>query len=76
MPMIHKLRYLAAMKLAPLARPPVCLRYAMWTVAASVSDKYAAYEEVLYERARKYVQEAEMKVGAIPDFDSSDAHHT
>jgi hypothetical protein len=43
-------------------RPPVCLRYAIWATAASISEKYDQYEDVLYERARKYLQEGEMKV--------------
>ncbi len=43
-------------------RPPICLRYAMWTMAASFSDKYSCIEDVLYERARKYLEAAEMKV--------------
>jgi translation initiation factor 2 alpha subunit (eIF-2alpha) len=34
----------------------------MWATAASVSEKYMQYEDVLYERARKYVEVAEMKV--------------
>jgi hypothetical protein len=33
----------------------------MWAIAASVSDKYIQYEDVLYERARKYAEQAEMK---------------
>ena len=42
-------------------RPPICFRYAMWTVAASLSEKYTCYEDILYERARKYAEAAEMK---------------
>ncbi|KAB5580809.1 fungal-specific transcription factor domain-containing protein [Coniochaeta sp. 2T2.1] len=55
-PMIHKYRYLAAMNLAPNQRPPVCLRYAMWTQACSVTDKYADLKDLFYQRARKYVE--------------------
>lgn len=54
--MIHKYRYLAAMNLAPNQRPPVCLRYAMWTLACSVTDKYADLKDLFYQRARKYVE--------------------
>jgi shikimate kinase len=43
-------------------RPPVCLRYAMWALAATFSDKYSQYEDLLYERARRYAEAAEMKV--------------
>ncbi|KAM4059404.1 fungal specific transcription factor [Hirsutella rhossiliensis] len=55
-PMIHRFRYLAAMNLAPNQRPPVCLRYAMWTLACSISDKYADLKDLFYQRARKYVE--------------------
>ncbi|KAF2003242.1 hypothetical protein P154DRAFT_520195 [Amniculicola lignicola CBS 123094] len=60
-PVVHKPRFLAAMNLAPHMRPPVCLRYIMWTLAASVSDKYDALQEHFYHRARKYAQTDEMK---------------
>ncbi|KAL1878702.1 hypothetical protein Daus18300_001977 [Diaporthe australafricana] len=56
MPMIHKYRYLAAMNLAPNQRPPVCLRYAIWTLACSVADKFADMRDLFYQRARKYVE--------------------
>lgn len=56
LPMIHKFRYLAAMNLAPNQRPPVTLRYAMWTLAASVSEKYMNLREHFYQRSRKYIE--------------------
>jgi Fungal Zn(2)-Cys(6) binuclear cluster domain len=62
MPIMHKLRYYASLDRAPHMRPPICLRYAMWTVAASLSDKYLSFEDIFYERARRYLQDAEMKV--------------
>ncbi|EME50066.1 hypothetical protein DOTSEDRAFT_68803 [Dothistroma septosporum NZE10] len=61
LPMIHRPRYYAAMNLAPHMRPPVCLRYAMWCNAAVVSDKYEGLQEHFYQRARKYIQQDEMK---------------
>ncbi|KAH7326673.1 fungal-specific transcription factor domain-containing protein [Stachybotrys elegans] len=54
--MIHKYRYLAAMNLAPSKRPPVCLRYAMWTLACSIADKYSDLKDLFYQRARKYIE--------------------
>ncbi|KAJ4367391.1 hypothetical protein N0V83_006973 [Neocucurbitaria cava] len=54
-------RFLAALNLAPHMRPPVCLRYIMWTLAASVTEKYEALQEHFYQRARKYAQMDEMK---------------
>jgi len=59
--MIHKPRFLAAMNLAPHSRPAVCLRYMMWAHASSVSDKYSAYTEHFYTRARKYAEQDEMR---------------
>jgi hypothetical protein len=61
MPMIHRPRYLAAMNLAPNMRPPVCLRYSIWCMAASVSDKYGALTDHFYRRARKYAEIDEMR---------------
>ncbi|KAI0508508.1 fungal-specific transcription factor domain-containing protein [Xylaria bambusicola] len=55
-PMIHKFRYLAAMNLAPSQRPPVALRYAIWTLACSLTDKYKDLKELFYQRSRKYVE--------------------
>ncbi|KAJ8061164.1 hypothetical protein OCU04_010237 [Sclerotinia nivalis] len=55
-PMIHKYRYLAAMDLPPSQRPPVSLRYAMWTLAASISEKYMDLKDHFYQRARKYLE--------------------
>jgi hypothetical protein len=60
-PMVHRPRYYAAMNLAPHMRPPVCLRYAMWANAAAISDKYEQLQEHFYVRARKYIQQDEMR---------------
>ena len=68
MPMIHKLRYYASLDRAPHMRPPICLRYAMWTIAASLADKYSYFEDIFYERARRYLQDAEMKVRSTTHF--------
>lgn len=61
LPMIHRPRYYAAMNLAPHMRPPVCMRYAMWCNAATVTEKYEQLHEHFYHRARKYIQQDEMK---------------
>ena len=59
-PMIHQYRFLAALNLSPNARPPIALRYAMWTLAASITGRYQNLHEHLYARARKYAELAEM----------------
>ena len=61
LPMIHKGRFLMSMDLAPHMRPPVCLRYAMWMHACSITAKYSAYTEHFYARARKYAEQDEMR---------------
>jgi len=61
LPMIHKFRYLAAMNLAPNQRPPVALRYAMWTLAASVTEKYMDLRDHFYQRSRKYMESDYLK---------------
>jgi hypothetical protein len=60
-PMIHRPRYLAALNLMPSMCPPPCLRYIVWALAASVSDKYSSCADVFYRRARKYADLDEMK---------------
>lgn len=49
------------MGLAPHMRPPVCLRYAIWCLAAKLSDKYFNHHDIFYRRARKYAEIDEMK---------------
>ncbi len=49
------------MSLAPHARPAICLRYAMWALACSVTEKYASLQEAFYQRARKYAENDEMR---------------
>lgn len=34
----------------------MCLRYAIWTLACSVADKFADLRDLFYQRARKYVE--------------------
>lgn len=60
MPMIHRSRFNLAMELPPKMRPPVCLRYAMWCLAADVTPKYSFMKDIFYERARKYIEKDEM----------------
>jgi len=41
---------------APSQRPPVALRYALWTVASSITDRYLDLKDHFYQRARKYLE--------------------
>ncbi|ROW11422.1 hypothetical protein VMCG_01538 [Cytospora schulzeri] len=55
-PMIHRSRFMANVNLAPL-----CLRYVMWTLAASSCDRHDGLQRDYYQRARKYAEMDEMK---------------
>lgn len=61
MPIINRVKYYTSMNLPPANRPPVCLRYAMWTYASALSNKYKAANDIFYRRARKYLELDEMK---------------
>lgn len=60
MPVLHQTRYMASMHLAPASRPPVCLQYAMWALAALATDGYEEIHSHFYARARKYAERDEM----------------
>ena len=61
MPLVHRPRYLHALNLSPQMRPPIALRYMIWCLAASTTDKYGSMHHIFYERARKYLQNDEMR---------------
>jgi hypothetical protein len=65
LPILHKYRYLSNVNLPPSIGIPVCLRYAVWALAASSSPKYSNHQEVFYQRARKYAEADEMKVKSL-----------
>ncbi|KAI6713424.1 fungal specific transcription factor domain-containing protein [Diplocarpon mali] len=54
-------RYITDGTSAPSQRPPVALRYAMWTLAASVVDKFVDLKNHFYHRARKYMEADALK---------------
>ncbi|KAK9242165.1 fungal-specific transcription factor domain-containing protein [Lipomyces tetrasporus] len=60
-PMIHKPRYLASLNYPPHLQPPLYLRYSVWTTAAAMSSKYRQYAGVFYSRARKYLEQVQMR---------------
>ena len=61
LPMIHRPRFLASMDLAPHMRPPIALRYAMWTQVCSITSRYSQLTSHFYARARKYAEADEMR---------------
>lgn len=52
---------MASLDYSPQMRPPICLRYAMWTLAASIEDEYFHLQTHFYRMARKYVEDTELK---------------
>ncbi|EFQ25024.1 hypothetical protein CGRA01v4_06675 [Colletotrichum graminicola] len=60
-PIIHPGRYLQSFYSAPHKRPPMCLQYAVWTMASNGHEKYAQYHDIFYKRARQYADADEMK---------------
>lgn len=76
MPIMHKLRFYASLDRSPNMRPPICLRYAMWTMAASLSEKFSDIEDLLYKRSRKYIEAAEMKVNIVLPKERSPAYNS
>ncbi|KAF4992996.1 hypothetical protein FGRMN_6800 [Fusarium graminum] len=60
-PIIHPGRYLQSIY-GPLSRrPPMCLRYAIWALAAAGNAKYDEFHEIFYRRSRQYVEADMMK---------------
>ncbi|KAK1637326.1 hypothetical protein BDP81DRAFT_222423 [Colletotrichum phormii] len=60
-PIIHPGRYLQAFYSAPHKRPPMCLQYAVWSMASNGHEKYSQYHDIFYKRARQYADADEMK---------------
>jgi hypothetical protein len=50
----------------PYMQPPMCLQYIIWAMAAHIHDKYKAYADIFYRRARLYFEKDEMKVRRQP----------
>ncbi|KAH8879110.1 hypothetical protein GQ53DRAFT_47155 [Thozetella sp. PMI_491] len=60
-PFVHPAKYLRSFYSAPHMRPPMCLQYAIWMMAANGHEKYQAYHDVFYSRARQYLESDELK---------------
>ncbi|KAK0645891.1 hypothetical protein B0T16DRAFT_148662 [Cercophora newfieldiana] len=61
-PLIHRTRYLQAFyATAPHVRPPMCLQYAIWAMAANGHEKYGRFYDIFYRRARQYLENDELK---------------
>lgn len=60
-PIIHQTRYLQAFYSPPHMKPPMCLQYAIWALAAHGHTKYNSYHDIFYRRSRHYIDVDEMK---------------
>ncbi|KAK8049982.1 hypothetical protein PG994_011712 [Apiospora phragmitis] len=60
-PILNQERYLQEFYSPPHMKPPMCLQYAIWAIAAIENEKYSASREVFYQRARQYAEADEMK---------------
>ncbi|KAI6512870.1 hypothetical protein MCOR10_009546 [Pyricularia oryzae] len=60
-PIVHPARYLKSFHSAPHMRPPMALQYAIWAMAAFQMDKYSAFHDPYYRRARQYLEADELK---------------
>jgi hypothetical protein len=70
MPIIHVDNYLRRFHSPPHMRPPLCLQYAIWTLAANGDPKYGCYHDALYRRARRYLESDELKVSTLLPLES------
>ncbi|RKL24184.1 hypothetical protein BFJ72_g14336 [Fusarium proliferatum] len=61
-PIIHPGKYLQSFYGPLLRRPPMCLRYAIWALAATGSTKFDEYHDIFYRRSRAYIEADMMKI--------------
>lgn len=59
--MLHQTSYIAALRLPPHMRPPMCLQYIVMAAAAATSEIYRHLSEPYYQRARVYAEADELK---------------
>ncbi|CAF3602704.1 unnamed protein product [Fusarium graminearum] len=60
-PIVHPGRYLQSFYGPMPRRPPMCLRYAIWALAAAGNVKYDEYHDIFYRRSRQYMEADTMK---------------
>ncbi|KPM36310.1 hypothetical protein AK830_g10244 [Neonectria ditissima] len=60
-PIVHPGRYFQAFYGNSFMKPPMCLQYSIWAMAAFGHAKYDKFHEVFYHRARNYLEADEMK---------------
>ncbi|KAK9478678.1 fungal-specific transcription factor domain-containing protein [Lipomyces japonicus] len=60
-PMIHRSRYISAIRSPEPLQPPIYLRYAIWMTGALASPKLRQYAQIFYNRTRKYLEQIQLK---------------
>ncbi|RGP69933.1 hypothetical protein FLONG3_7590 [Fusarium longipes] len=60
-PIVHPGRYLQSFYGPLPRRPAMCLRYAIWALAAAGNNKYDEYHDIFYRRSRQYMESDTMK---------------
>jgi hypothetical protein len=60
--MLHRSRYTTSLRLPPHMRPPMCLQYIVWALAAASAETYTNLATPFYQRARVYAESDEMRV--------------
>lgn len=61
LPIIHRPRFMASLNLPMNQRPPVCLRYIIWSHACAMLPHYQSSAEQFYQKARRYIEQDEMR---------------
>ncbi|KAK8071480.1 hypothetical protein PG997_011683 [Apiospora hydei] len=60
-PLLQKARYLAWSRKSDKNKPRLCLQYAMWTLAASLSSQFQTLRRELYTEARRLLESLDIE---------------
>lgn len=63
MPVVDRKRYMLSLGMSPQYRPKPYIQYAIMATAAADWPKFKSMKQALFERARKYLQKAELNFG-------------
>lgn len=64
-PIIQKRRFLSCAQQANPKSPRLCLQFAMWALAALLSVQYQHIGDMLYQNARKRLENLELQVSSL-----------
>ncbi|VUC26620.1 unnamed protein product, partial [Clonostachys rosea] len=65
-PMIHRVRFIASLSLAPELQPLLCLQYIIMALGASLSTAHRSLDMPLYEQALSLAKSSESMVHGTP----------